>query len=103
MTTTYDLNVSGPSGQPDPQTPVNGKDGLPLGPSGNGADGKQSWWTCEQPAGPGLPGNSGHPAPPAGNGNNGLDAYSVVITCQEYSGAPLNLLNAGGDGAAGND
>jgi len=103
MATSYDLNVSGPDGKPDPVTPVNGKSATPLGPEGNGADGKATYTgKCESPAGPGQPGNHGCSAPPATAGANGLDAFSVVITCDAYSGAPLKLLNAGGTGAAGN-
>jgi hypothetical protein len=101
MASSYDLNVSGSKAQTVVKPPVNGKDGQPLGPDGNGANGTASAWGCTTPAGIGQPGNYGHGAPPADNGDNGGDAYSVTITCSEYSGAPLNLLNSGGDGATG--
>jgi hypothetical protein len=89
---------------PNPKPPENGPDGKPLGPDGNGANGEASWWgKCVRPAGPGKPGNQGWPPPGADNGANGKDAYSVIIQCNEYSGAALRLLNHGGDGAPGND
>jgi len=103
MATTYDLDMSGLNGVPNPEKPVDGTDGLPLGPSGNGAPGQGSKYTCDQDAGPGLSGNAGLQAPGAKNGANGNDAYTVTITCAAFSGAGLTLLKSGGDGAVGND
>jgi hypothetical protein len=103
MTVDYDLNVSGSKAQTVVNTPVNGKNGEPLGPAGNGKDGQADLWhKCVQPAGPGQPGNAGFGAPPADGGANGGNAVSVTITCSEYSGDPVSLLNMGGDGATGN-
>jgi hypothetical protein len=102
MAGTYDLNVSGAKAQTIVITPVNGKDGAPLGPAGDGPDGKAQYKTCTQQAGPGLPGNEGTTAPTAQGGANGGDAVTATITCSEYSGGKLALLNHGGDGADGN-
>lgn len=103
MTTIYDLDVSGSSGKPNPITPINGIDGTPLGPDGNGSDCVTSWSKCVSQAGPGKPGNAGTAAPSASCGANGQSSFSVVITCQEFSGSSLTLSNKGGDGAPGND
>lgn len=103
MSDTYDVNVSGANAQTVVIPPVNGKDGDPLGPAGDGADGTAQNKTCVQQAGPGLPGNGGSGAPSAPGGANGGDAYTVTITCSEYSGAPLSLRNWGGNGGNGND
>jgi hypothetical protein len=100
MATSFDVTVSGAKAQTAIVPPVNGKDGLPLGAAGNGANGQaDAFHKCTMQAGPGLPGNPGIGAPPANSGANGGDAYSVIITCSQYAGDPLALLNNGGDGA----
>lgn len=101
--TSYQIDVSGAKGVPNPKRPVNGIDGPPLGPEGNGTNGKSSLGWCTLNAGPGHNGIQGETAPGADNGANGKSAYSVVITCDEFVGDGLRLLNLGGDGANGND
>src|SRR5262245_8090830 len=103
MADSYQINVSGPDAQTVVITPVNGIDGTPLGPAGNGKDGQAGFDnTCKVQATPGCPGNLGTGAPPADSGAKGGNAFSVTITCSEYSGGPLTLLNNGGAGADGN-
>jgi len=104
MADSYQINVSGPDAKTVVIPPVNGIDGTPLGPAGNGKDGVAGKFdhTCEQQATPGLPGNFGTGAPPADSGASGANAFNVTITCSEYSGGTLMLLNNGGAGADGN-
>jgi len=104
MTDSYQINVSGADAKTVVIPPVDGKDGMALGPAGNGKDGVAAKFdhTCEQQATPGLPGNPGTAAPSADSGANGGNAFNVTITCSEYSGAPLTLLANGGAGANGN-
>jgi len=103
MTFAYDIDVSGTKGHTNPKTPVDGFNGPTLGPDGNGHDGKESWWTCERSATGGENGLHGEGAPGADNGANGGDAFSISITCSEFVGPGLRMLNMGGDGAHGND
>lgn len=105
MASSYDIVVSGTKAKAVVITPVNGRNGDPLGPDGNGANGEcdpHNSKKCAVPAGPGQPGNGGFDAPPAVAGGGGLDAFAVTITCTDYSGDPLNIANLGGDGALGN-
>lgn len=100
MATSFDVSVSGAKAKTAIVPPVDGIDGEALGPKGNGADGvADKFHACTQQAGPGLPGNFGTGALPADSGANGGDAPSVTITCSQYAGDPLVLVNNGGDGA----
>lgn len=107
MASSYDIVVSGTKAQAVVIPPVNGKDGEPLGPAGNGSPGVAGTGvyskTCVTQATPGETGNFGLNAPAAQGGNNGASAFTVTITCNSYSGDPLNIANLGGDGSDGND
>lgn len=105
MTVTATLMFCGTDG-PDGVTPhpvPTGTPGEPLGPEGNGPPGKTDPFRikCEQPAGPGLPGNDGGTAPPANSGVNGESAPGGRFTCDEFVGAALDVWNHGGNGGNG--
>lgn len=103
MSDHFDIDVSGTDAIGGKIDPVAGRDGLPLGPDGNGAPGKAGWFECKEQAGIGQPGNHGWGAPPAAAGGNGKPAWTVTIECAQFEGLPLALRNNGGNGAAGQD
>lgn len=87
----------------NPVPPVKGADGPELGPEGNGAPGKQSLGKCVKPAEAGHPGNDGQAPDPVANGGNGSSVLGLKLSCGEFVGSAITLVNIGGNGGNGGD